>query len=301
MHDPGACLEARRSAHTYIHVNRYALQQDRSDITLESSLLLAGLVVILSIVSTLVFGLEGLLFGPIAFATFWLFEARAPVDWMLKAHRARPIPRHHPLSRILENLRHRAGIEQDVQLFYSPTPHFNAYTIGHREKSAIVLNAPIIDRFTEREVAGILAHELSHVVNNDIRFMAMAAALGTMISQMSFILLVVGLVTLPFAFMQGAVGQYFLMIAAALITPTIALFLQARLSQAREFAADLGATELLGTPHYLISALMKLERYSGAFLLPWIRRGQDYFGSHPNTLERIRRLKSYSGPQSVWY
>ena len=83
-------------------------------------------------------------------------------------------------------------------------------------------------------------------------------------------------------------------VAFAFFMPSVAIILQAKLSRAREFAADLGATELLGTPDYLIRALLKLENYNRPFMLPWIRRAQNYFGTHPNTLQRVQRLESYT-------
>jgi len=272
------------------------IDQNRDEIALESTLLMGGLVAMLSAAAGLIFGVEGLLFGPLTLLMFWLVEAKVPVSWVLRAHRALPVPADHPAARMFAGICRRAGIDSDARLYYAPSRNFNAYTIGHSAESAVVLNTPILEYFTDQEIAGILAHELSHVANRDTRFMAIAASIATMISQISFILIITCLITLPIAFAQGAVLSYLGMIVIALFMPTVAMFLQAKLSRTREFAADLGATELLGDPGYLISALLKLERYSGAFLLPWIRRGQDYFGTHPNTIERIERLKSLQPP-----
>ena len=276
-------------------MNTHLVDHSRESIGFESTLLMAGLVVMLSLIASFVFGTAGLVFGPLSLALFYLVEAKAPISWMLRAHRAQPLPPGHPASRIFDAIRQRAGLQQDVFLYYSPANTFNAYTIGHSQEAVVVLTQPILDHFTHDEIAGILAHELSHVVNRDTRFMAMAASLAAMISQMSLIVLIFCFITLPLAFAQGHLLVYITMAAVALVIPTIALFLQARLSRTREFAADLGATELLGEPGYLISALLKLERYSSAFLFPWMRRGQGYFGSHPNTLARVQRLKGYGG------
>lgn len=278
-------------------MNMHAIDRQRSDITTESVLLVAALVAMLSVVASLIFGTEGLIFGPLSLIMFWLVESKAPISWILRMHRALPVPPNHPAARLFAGLVSRADVGQQVDLYYSPSESFNAYTIGHSRASAIVVNAPVFRHFTDEELAGILAHELSHVVNHDTRFMTIAASLATLISQMSFILIVVCVMTLPLAFAQGHVFAYLAMVAIALFLPSIAVFLQAKLSQAREFAADLGATQLLGSPDFLISALLKLERYSGAFMLPWIRRTRQYFGSHPDTLERVQRLESYGSHQ----
>ena len=274
-------------------MNWHVMDHHRNDIGVETALLLMALVAMLSVVASLIFGMEGLLFGPLSLAIFWFFEARAPLSWILRAHRATPVPPHHPAARMFTALVRRAGLRQPVHLYYSPSGSFNAYTIGHSEESAIVVNEPVFRYFSDEELAGIMAHELSHVVNRDTRFMTIANSLATLIAQMAFVLIVVCIVTLPLAIAQGHVFAYLGMVAIALFLPSVSVFLQAKLSQAREFAADLGATELLGEPDYLISALLKLERYSGMFMLPWIRRTQHYFGSHPNTIERIQRLESY--------
>lgn len=275
-------------------MNWHIMDRHRSDITLESIVLMAALVAILSVVASFIFGVQGLALGPLTLVMFWLVEAKAPIAWILRAHRAAPIPPDHPVTRLFAALYRRAGLDQRVSLYYSPSGNFNAYTVGHSGESAIVLNAPVLQYFADEEIAGILAHELSHVVNHDTRFMALAASLASMISQMSFVLILICIITSPIAYMQGHLPAYLGMVVIALLLPSIAIFLQAKLSQAREFAADLGATELLGDPRYLISALVKLERYSGALMLPWIRRTQGYFGSHPNTAERVRRLQSYN-------
>lgn len=278
-------------------MNRRVIDRQRSDIALQSFLLMAALTVMLSLIASFLFGSHAWVFGPLAVVILWLMEARAPIAWILRARGAVPVADDHPVARLFAALAARAAPGQPVRLYYSPSGSFNAYTVGHSEESAIVVNAPLFQYFSDQELAGILAHELSHVANRDTRFMTIAASLATLISQMSLVLIAVCLITLPLAFAQHRVTASLIMIAVAFFLPSIALFLQARLSQAREFAADLGATELLGNPEYLISALLKLERYAGVFMFPWIRRAQAYFGSHPNIVDRVQRLESYSGPR----
>lgn len=275
-------------------MNWRAIESNRMDIRLESALLLAGLVALLSVMATLIFGADGLLFGPLALGVFWLVRTRVPLDWVLRAHGASPVPFDHPASVMFARLVQRADLHQKVSLFHAPSRNVNAYTIANADEAVIVLNSPVFQYFSNEEMAGILAHELSHVVNRDTQFMTTAGSLTTLVSQISFLVIVLSVISLPMAIAQGRVLAYVATVAFAFFMPSVAIILQAKLSRAREFAADLGATELLGTPDYLIRALLKLENYNRPFMLPWIRRAQNYFGTHPNTLQRVQRLESYT-------
>lgn len=274
-------------------MNWHVIKQQREEIALESTLLMAGLIAMLSLVSIFLFGPQGLILGPLIPVVLYLVQAKAPISWLLKAHHARPLPTHHPLARIFKRLCQRAGLDHQVQLFYAPVRFLNAYTIGHGDDSAVVINTPILEYFSSQEVTGILAHELGHVMNKDVRYMAVVSVFASMVPHMAFVLLIVAVATLPVVVMQGAVIKLLAMLGTAIALPSLARYIQAKLSRNREFAADLGAAELLGSPEYLISALVKLERYAAESRLPWMQPRQDYYGSHPNTLDRVERLRSY--------
>ena len=101
------------------------------------------------------------------------------------------------------------------------------------------------------------------------------------------------LITFMFNTTSVQLAYFLVSFILVLFLPTVVNILQAKLSQNREFAADLVATKILGSPTHLISALARLENYRRAFSFAWPSRRPTYFDSHPRTLERISRLKSY--------
>jgi heat shock protein HtpX len=273
-------------------MNQPSITFSRTAILFETILSLVALTGLLTLIGFLLLGVNGLVVGPFALINLLLFEVSIPIAWLQRLFRLSSIPAYHPLTKMFESLRHQSGIEHPVYLFHSPRQEINAFSMGRGSQSAIVLTEPIIRQFTVQELAGIMAHELSHIKNKDIRYMSLSTGLTNMIAQLCFVLLIFSLISFPVQMMQGTSHMSLFMFSAALILPNLAFKLNARLSRTREYAADLGASEILGTPDYLISALTKLENYRSWFSLLWIHRNPA-FESHPATLERIRRLRSY--------
>ena len=162
--------------------------------------------------------------------------------------------------------------------------------MGSRENAAIALTDGIIRAMDTRQLTGILAHEMAHIQNGDLRVMGMADVLNRITSLMSSI----GLIGIPLLFgvgMQLPILGLILLIAA----PTIGGLLQMALSRAREYDADLDGATLTGDPEGLALALKDLEeRQSGKWeglVLPGGRMPQpSLLRSHPKTEERIKRL-----------
>lgn len=203
----------------------------------------------------------------------------------------REAPRLHAL---LETLAGRAGLERPPRLYYLPTQVMNAFATGRREDAAIVLSDGLLRRLDLGELAGVLAHELSHVANGDIQVMTFAdtlsritgllGLLGQLLLVLSIPLLILGLQTPP-------LGALLVLLAG----PTLSALAQLALSRNREYEADRSAAELLGHPAGLASALYKLERYQGRFweqmMLPgWGLPDPSLLRTHPPTQERIARL-----------
>ena len=147
-----------------------------------------------------------------------------------------------------------------------------------------------------RELAGVLAHEIAHVVNNDVRVMGLADAISRTTSAMSRF----GLLTMLFSFSGTMMGQSFGRFAAAglvlFFAPTILILLQLAISRTREFDADLGAAEITGDPIGLAMALEKLESTQKKSIFqrifsPGPNRSQPaMLRTHPETKERVERL-----------
>lgn len=159
----------------------------------------------------------------------------------------------------------------------------------------------ILSLYRARELAGVLAHELSHVRNNDLWIMNLADAISRLTMVMSYVGMILLLVSLPLALIGLATVPWLLVLLLA-FSPTIAALLQLALSRAREFDADLDAAGLTRDLAGLASALRKLELAQGGglwerILLPG-RRVPDpsLLRSHPPIEERIRRLHALQAP-----
>jgi heat shock protein HtpX len=215
---------------------------------------------------------------------------------VLSLYGARSLSRREAprLYALLQVLAERADLERLPRLYYLPTRVMNAFATGRREDAAIVLSDGLLRRLDLREIAGVLAHEVSHVANGDIQVMTFAdtlsritgllGLLGQVLLVLSIPLLILGLETPP-------LGALFVLLAG----PTLSALAQLALSRNREYEADRSAAELSGDPAGLASALDKLERYQGRFWEQMMLPGRglpdpSLLRTHPPTNERIARL-----------
>jgi heat shock protein HtpX len=269
--------------------------------TIQSAILLVGMVALLAACLALLFGPEGALWGIVGWAVALAVSPSVSPRMVLSLYQARRLfPDEFPAGfRILETLARRAGLAQTPVLYYAPTSMVSAFTMGNRDDAAIVLTDGMLRTLNMRELAGVLAHELSHVRNNDLWVMSLAdsisrltglmAVAGLLLACVTLPLLLVGVVTVP-------IGLVLLLVAA----PTIGSLMQLALSRAREFDADLDAAGLTGDPAGLASALEKLERFSAGFWERMAMPGRrvpepSLLRTHPQTWERVRRLMSLYG------
>ncbi len=275
-----------------------ALKAHRWNNRLQSLLLLGGMVGLLALMGwvlggsteslwALGLGLGALVLGPQV--SPWL---------VLRAYRARVLsPYEAPeLYDLLARLGRRAGLEALPRLAYVPTRNLNAFAMGGGRGAVIALTDGLLRRLELRELAGVLAHELSHLRYQDTWLMGLAdtvSRITTLATQVGWAMLVLLLVLSPF------VPQSFPILAPLLLllVPTLSSLLQLALSRTREFHADLGAVELTGDPEGLARALLKIEpratRWWERLFLPG-RREEDpaLLRTHPATEERVRRLRA---------
>lgn len=265
---------------------------------IQSALLLGGMVGLLSACGWIVAGAEGVLWSLLAGTLSLLLSPRLSPRLVLRLYRARPLaPWDVPqLYAMLEDICAAAGLGRVPVLWYVPSGTLNAFAVGHRDDAALAVTDGMLRRLSLRELAGVLAHEVSHIRNNDLFVMGLADTIGRLTRAMSLLGLLLLLLTLPF-------GQEVPWLLVALLTfaPTLGGLLQLALARTREFDADLDAAGLTGDPLGLASALEKIERREGRFwediLMPG-RRMPDpsLLRTHPPTEERIRRLLSLQVP-----
>jgi heat shock protein HtpX len=182
----------------------------------------------------------------------------------------------------------------------------NAFAMGRSKKAAtVVATTGIMELLSPAELEGVMAHELTHVINRDVMVMTIA----------SFFASLAGLI-LQFGFFFGGGGDdddnagFFAVILVSLAVYAISFFLMQALSRYREFAADRGAAVITGRPSALASALLKIsgtmqripqqdlrtaESLNAFFIIPAKTKQSisNLFSTHPPVEQRIARLQRY--------
>jgi len=263
---------------------------------LQSLLLIAGMTVLLALSSLLLFGAEYWWAVVIGLILALLLLPNASPYWLLRLYRAQPIhpaqlPRHWS---ILHELSRRADLAVTPELFWLPSRTLNAFAVGSRSHSAIAITDGLLQVLTDREIAGVLAHEISHIRNHDLRIMTLADLITRLTHVLSVMALFTILLSLPFI-LTGQVVVSVSGLLVLIIAPSINAILQLGLSSIREFDADLDAAGLTQDPAGLASALSKIDpqhiHWWQRVVMPGYRdRQPSLLRSHPDTRERIERL-----------
>ena len=270
-----------------------------------SILLLGGIIVLLGLCGWVLFGPDGLIGMALGAALAFAFSPQISPQLVLRMYRAREVgPRDLPeVLQVLATLAARAGLERVPRLYYVPSMMLNAFAVGGREDAVIAVTDGILSTLSLRELAGVLAHEVSHIRNRDLWLMSIADLAGRLTHLMSLFGVALVMISLPL-WLSGAGGVPLLLIPLLVVAPQITTLLQLALSRAREFDADVDAAGLTGDPDGLAAALAKLDRYQRSaweqILMPGYRLPQpSVLRTHPPTEERIARLKRLSGAPAL--
>ena len=278
---------------------RGALVQHRWLNRLQTGLLVLTLVGIAAAAGSLLFGESGLWLALFAVAGTLLLEPVAASALSLRLYRVRALhPQEaHEMWALLR------------ELPATPVPHYvpsavvNAFATGSKQEASIALTDGLLRSLSPRELAGVLAHEIAHITNEDLRVMGLADSVSRFTSLLALMGQVAILLNLP-ALLVGAAEVYWPGLLLLAASPQLALLAQLGLSRVREFDADRLAAELTGDPQGLASALAKIERVSRswrAWLWPgWGNPEPSWLRTHPATQERISRLLTLApGPASA--
>jgi heat shock protein HtpX len=263
----------------------------------QSILLLGGMTLLLALLGWLMAGGLGLLVAAGGVIIVGLGPQVSP-QVLLRMYRARQLtPSHAPaLFRLIHDLAQRANLTNPPRLYYIPSHMMNAFAIGKRDNAAIAVTDGLLRRLNRRELAGVLAHEISHVNNNDIWVMGLADVVSRLTSVLSLSGQFLLLLSLPMM-LFGSYSPPWLLFLLLISAPTLSALFQLALSRTREYDADLDAAWLTGDPSGLASALAKLERYQHGFLERILLPGRripdpSLLRTHPTTEDRIQRLLS---------
>ncbi len=208
------------------------------------------------------------------------------------------------LYNIVENLSITAGLPMPkVYIIDDPAP--NAFATGRDPKHAVVAaTTGLLDIMNDNELTAVMAHEMSHVKNYDIRVSMIVFGLAC----------VVGLISdIAFRMMfygnrrrndEGSPMGYLLVVIAAILSPILAALAQMAVSREREYLADASAVNITRYPEGMINALKKLQSHSqpmksqntaaaSMYINDPLRKGffNNLFSTHPPIEKRIERLE----------
>lgn len=279
---------------------------------LKTALLFGALGGVVLLASYLLFGrnLGALTIGlvialAVNLGTFWFSDTVA-----IRAMRARPVTaaEQPAMHRIVQELSARAG-KPMPRLYVSPTMAPNAFATGRSPAhAAVCATEGILAILDERELRGVLGHELQHVYNRDMLTGSIAAAMSSVITYLAYAAMFFGGGNRDDRQGGGAGAGLLLLV----LGPIAAGVVQMAISRTREYDADEDGATLTGDPLALASALRKLEagtqqrplapepqlQSASHLMIANPFRAQDVgqlFSTHPPMRQRIARLEAMAG------
>ena len=270
----------------------------------KTTLMMAAMVGLFMLIGQMIGGQQGALMALVIaavmnFGMYWFSG-----NMVLKMQGAVPLDenRFPEVKRIVQEIVQKDNLPMPT-LYFVETPIPNAFATGRNPKNAVVaVTAGIMEILDERELYGVLAHEVGHVKNYDMLVSTIAATLGGAISYLA-----------QMAFFFGGNDEEspnpIAMIAMVILAPIAAMLIQMAVSRTREFGADQHGKKIMnGDGRALASALQKLESFkpnmqnyqpspaeqSTAHLMfanMFNMQGlSSLFSTHPSTKDRVERL-----------
>ena len=270
----------------------------------KTAILMAAITALFMAVGAMIGGQTGMLIALLVAVGMNFFSYWFSADMVLKMYNAREVDASSApqFYRLVQELSQRAGLPMPkVYLIDEQAP--NAFATGRNpEHAAVAATTGILRALSERELRGVMAHELAHVAHRDILISTVSATMAGAISMLA-----------NFAGFFGGRDEngrstnFIANLAIAFLAPLAAGLIQMAISRAREFEADRGGAELSGDPAALASALDKIHRFAQGIPLgtaeahpetaqmmimnPLSGGGlRGLFSTHPPTEERIQRL-----------
>ncbi len=274
----------------------------------KTALLLGLLSAILLVGGQAIAGRQGLWFALILavvmnFASYFFSDKIA-----LSMYSARPVtPDENPnvyarVYPLVSNLCTHMGLPMP-KLWLIPNMSPNAFATGRNASHAsVAFTQGILELMDDRELEGVVAHELGHVLHHDILISSVAATIGAAITHLAYLGMFFGGSRDRDDEGGGAFGAIFMLI----LGPFASGLIQMAISRSREYSADAASAKYTGHPDGLINALQKLESGSRRIpmnadpstahmfiIKPFTGRSlMNLFSTHPSTEQRIARLEA---------
>jgi|TARA_Y100000034_G_scaffold16116_1_gene17296 heat shock protein HtpX len=271
---------------------------------LRTAVLLGLLGGLLLLVGGILGGQQGLIIA-LVFAIVMNFGAYWYSDKLvLRIYRAREldVKEYAHIHRMVNALSKKANLPKP-KLYLIPSHNPNAFATGrNHEHAAIGVTVGILNLLNDKELKGVLAHELSHIKNRDILVGSLAATIATTISFLANMAQWAAI----FGGGRNRNNNIIGLLVLAILTPIMAGIIQMAISRSREFLADETGARIAGDWKGLASALKKLEK--GAKHFPMRLGGEasahmfivhpfsgksmmHLFSTHPSTIDRVKRLE----------
>ena len=271
---------------------------------MKTAILMAAITALFMAIGGMMGGQTGMLLALVVaigmnFFSYWFSD-----KMVLKMYNAREVdattaPRFYAM---VKELADRAQLPMPkVYLIDEAAP--NAFATGRNpHHAAVAATTGIMRLLSERELRGVMAHELAHVKHRDILISTISATMAGAISMLANFAMFFG-----GRDSEGRPANPIVGIAVAILAPLAASVIQMAISRAREFEADRGGAEISGDPQALASALQKIEHYAKGIPLPAAEAHPEtaqmmimnplsggglrgLFSTHPATADRIARL-----------
>ncbi len=273
---------------------------------LKTSILMAAIVALFGAIGAMIGGKSGMIMALLFGGAMNLFSYWFSDKMVLRMYNAQEVDETSSpyLYNMVRELAGRAQLPMPkVYIIHEDQP--NAFATGRNpDNAAVAATTGILQRLNERELRGVMAHELAHVRHRDILISTISATMAGAISALA-----------NFAMMfggrdeSGRPANPIASIAVALLAPLAASLIQMAISRAREFEADRGGAEIAGDPNALADALLKIDAFARGIPMPTAEAHPEtgqmmimnplsggglrgLFSTHPATEERVARLRA---------
>jgi heat shock protein HtpX len=276
---------------------------------LKTAMLLGLLSALLIVGGGAMAGRGGMMMGLMLAVGMNFFSYFFSEKMALSMYRAQPLtPEAAPqiyarVAPMVQNLTEKMGLPMP-RLWIIPDASPNAFATGRNpQHSSVAMTEGLLRLMDDRELAGVIAHELGHVKHRDILISSVAATIAAALSQIAYMGMFFGGSRSDDEDRNPYTGLLMIIVA-----PIAAGLIQMAISRQREYAADAAAARYTGSPDGLISGLRKLERgaqqipmdatpaTAHMFIFPPMLGGMArLFSTHPSMEDRIANLESVRG------